>query len=101
MKQNAAESAVGLLVTVCLITLFAMPALAQEEEEGTTTTTSTMVQVIPAVPIETPTTPPGAADWTYRFLIPTGLVLAAVVILITSIRYFTNVVRKRYRIVEE
>jgi hypothetical protein len=34
-------------------------------------------------------------------MIPTALVLAALVVLLTSIRYFTNVVRKRYRIVEE
>jgi hypothetical protein len=34
-------------------------------------------------------------------MIPTTLALAAVIILLTSIRYFTDVVRKRYRIVEE
>jgi hypothetical protein len=34
-------------------------------------------------------------------MIPTGLALAAIVILATAIKYFTDVVRKRYRIVEE
>jgi hypothetical protein len=34
-------------------------------------------------------------------MIPTALVLAGVIVLITAIRYFTDVVRKRYRIVEE
>jgi hypothetical protein len=34
-------------------------------------------------------------------MIPTGIVLAVLVILITTIQYFTSVVRKRYRIVKE
>jgi hypothetical protein len=38
-------------------------------------------------------------DWTYRFFIPTLLVIAAVVVIFTVVRYFTNVVRKRYRVV--
>ncbi len=96
--RTSPVSAVILLVV--LTSLFTLPAGAQEEGEESTTTTTT-IQVTPAVPIETPTTTPAQADWTYRFLIPTGLVLVAVVILMTSIRYFTNVVRKRYRIVEE
>ena len=79
--------------------LLAVPALAQED--GSTTTTAPAANLTPAVPIETPTDTAATLDWTYRFLIPTGLVLAGLVILITSIRYFTNVVRKRYRIIEE
>lgn len=90
--------AAGLLLIVALFVL-ALPAVAQEDEG--TTTTAPAQNLTPAVPIEpapaTPTTP----DWTYRYLIPTGLVLAALVIVLTAIRYFTNVVRRRYRIVEE
>lgn len=89
----------SLAVLAVVTVMFALPALAQEEE-GSTTTTTVEEQIAPAVPLEPPTTIPATADWTYRFLIPTGLVLAAVIILITSVRYFTNVVRKRYRIVE-
>ena len=51
------------------------------------------------VPDDSPVEP--VADWTYRYLIPSTLALAAVIILGTSIRYFTNVVRQRYRTVEE
>ena len=40
-------------------------------------------------------------DWTYRYMIPTGIVLAVVVIVMTTIQYFTRVVRKRYRVVKE
>ena len=45
------------------------------------------------VPIET------QPDWTYRFFIPALLVIAALVVIATVVRYFTNVVRKRYRVV--
>lgn len=87
----------GILVTLLLL---AVPAWAQE---GTTTTVTTApaATLTPAVPIVPPTEAPATPDWTYRYLIPTGLVLAGLVIVITSIRYFTNVVRKRYRIIEE
>ncbi len=101
--MSAARS-MGLRTTLVFFALvffvLALPALAQE---GTTTTTSTApaANLTPAVPIEPPADAPAVVDWTYRFLIPTGLALAGLVILITSIRYFTNVVRKRYRIIEE
>ena len=71
-----------LLVAVAL----ALPALGQHQ---------------PAVPIEPPAETPTVLDWTYRYLIPTALIIAVLVVVVTSIRYFTNVVRKRYRIVEE
>ena len=34
-------------------------------------------------------------------MIPTGIVLAVIVIVMTTIQYFTRVVRKRYRVVKE
>ena len=80
----------GILSTVVLMTLtFTIPALGQEGE------------LEPAVPVEPPPDTETLLEWTYRFLIPTALLLGVAVIVITSIRYFTNVVRKRYRIVEE
>lgn len=39
-------------------------------------------------------------QWTYRFLIPTSLVLIAVVIAGTVVMYFVRVVRTRYTTVE-
>lgn len=102
--MRAARS-MGLRVTLVFFAIsffvLALPALGQEEGSTTTTSTAPAANLTPAVPIEPPADAPAALDWTYRFLIPTGLVLAALVILITSIRYFTNVVRKRYRIIEE
>jgi hypothetical protein len=67
--------------------------------EGTTTTISS--GLIPAVDIAPDETAPPQADWTYRYIVPTALALAVVIIVITAIKYFTDVVRKRYRIVEE
>jgi hypothetical protein len=101
MKGALRISAV-LLAFAALFVLMAVPVFAQEEEETTEPTTiSENTGLEPAVPI--PVDPPLEAvpDWTYRYMIPTTLALGAVVILLTSIRYFTNVVRKRYRIVEE
>lgn len=101
MKRTSRISAV-LAAIATLFVLTAFPAFAQDEEEAPEPATiSESSGLEPAVPI--PTDPPSQAvpDWTYRYMIPTTLALAAVVILLTSIRYFTNVVRKRYRIVEE
>lgn len=84
-------SALAILLGVVLLT--AAPAFAQEDTGSG--------DVTPAVVLEEQPEREALADWTYRYVIPTGLALAAVVILLTSIRYFTNVVRERYRVVEE
>jgi len=73
---------------------------------GTAVVAGLWVLTIPArgqEPAVTVTTaPPSVAnpDWTYRFLVPTGIALAILTVLVTTVRYFTNVVRKRYRVVE-
>lgn len=66
---------------------------------ATTEATAPAVTIQPAVPVDT--TPPEQTnpDWTYRFFIPTLLVLAALVVIVTVIQYFTRVVRNRYRTV--
>jgi len=95
---------------VVLITAHAgfmvMPALATEgTEEQTATTVSEEPAptsgIEPAVPVTTPEPTEPLPDWTYRYMIPTGIVLAVVVIVMTTIQYFTRVVRRRYRIVKE
>lgn len=97
--------ATAILAIGALVVLFALPVLGQEEGGDETSTTSTTVSpssgLVPAVEIADQEQIEAQADWTYRYLVPTGLILAVVVALLTSIRYFTNVVRKRYRIVEE
>jgi len=79
-----------------------LPALGAEHEEGATADTSvaSVSDVEPAVVVAPEAKVEPTPDWTYRYLIPASLVLGAVVILLTAIRYFSDVVRKRYRIVE-
>ena len=68
-------------------------------DTGTTEATAPAVTIEPAVPVDTTPVPEANPDWTYRFFIPTLLVLAALVVIVTVIQYFTRVVRNRYRIV--
>jgi hypothetical protein len=106
MKQIGRPAALLLAVgAICL--LFALPGFAQEEEDGATPAPISEESeegssgLEPAVPIPEEAEAEVVPDWTYRYLVPAGLLLAIVVVLLTSIQYFTNVVRKRYRIVEE
>ncbi|HLV89441.1 MAG: hypothetical protein J5I28_06840 [Acidimicrobiales bacterium] len=101
MRARSLMQKAVLVAVLAALFLLALPAMAQEDQGSTTTSSVVSENLTPAVPIETPVTPPATPDWTYRYLIPTGLVLAGLVVVVTSIRYFTNVVRKRYRIVEE
>jgi hypothetical protein len=102
----------AVLLLASLSWVFALSALAQEEGDATTTTlagTETTVSeepattsgLQPALPIEEEPEAAAEPDWTYRYLIPTALVLAVLIVLVTSIKYFSDVVRKRYRVVKE
>jgi hypothetical protein len=68
-------------------------------ETATTEATTPAVTLEPAVPVDTTPAPVTNPDWTYRFFIPTLLVLTVLVVIVTVIQYFTRVVRNRYRIV--
>lgn len=95
-----------LSVLAVLLMVMSLPLLATEGDGGGTETTTEDTTVVttdiePAVEVTLPPETAATADWTYRYLVPTGIALAILVILATSGQYFTNVVRKRYRIVEE
>lgn len=100
-----------LLILLSLAMLIPAVAFAQEEGETTTTVAGTETTVgeapatttglRPAVEVLDEEEAPATPDWTYRYLIPTALVLAVLIVLVTSIRYFSDVVRKRYRVIEE
>lgn len=104
---NTRRRTTAVLVLVTLTWVFALSVQAQEEGDATTTTvagsetTVADTGLVPAVPIEQEEEAPATPDWTYRYLIPTALVLAVLIVLVTSIRYFSDVVRKRYRVIEE
>lgn len=103
--RRISRIAVLLAVLGALLVLAAAPGLATEETEETGTTVAEAPaptsNVEPAVPMTTPDNSEAPLDWTYRYLIPTGILLAVLVIVMTTIQYFTSVVRKRYRVVKE
>lgn len=100
--RNATLAAlIGLMVVGLSLTV-----LAAEEggdgSGGTEVTTTTLASgLTPAVEINEVEGVPAQEDWTYRYMVPTALALAVVIVLVTAIKYFTDVVRKRYRIIEE
>lgn len=96
--MKAGRRLIALLFLVAALSFVALPALAQDETVEPTPISATLE---PAVTIPTVEADETTADWTYRYMIPTAIALGAVVIVVTSAQYFTQVVRKRYRIVEE
>jgi hypothetical protein len=104
MRRTVRQPLLILLVALLAMSL-AVPALGategEEGEEGAEVTSTTVSSgLTPAVEMESEASEPAQPDWTYRYLIPTGLALAGIIIVLTAIKYFTDVVRKRYRIVE-
>ena len=55
---------------------------------------------IPAIVIEKEAEEPEDPAWTYKFLIPTSVAIATLVILGNVIQYFRQVTRKRYKVKE-
>lgn len=105
------SSRIGVALALLILTWSFAP-LAMAQEEGTTTTLAgtettlaetpaTTSGLEPAVPVQPEEEAAATPDWTYRYLIPTALVLTVLIVLVTSIRYFSDVVRKRYRVIEE
>jgi hypothetical protein len=95
-----------LLVALLAMLLLSIQAMAQDapatgDTTTTTAATSDSSAVEPAVPVTTPNAAPATADWTYRYMTPTAIVIALLIILFTTVQYFTSVVRKRYRVLDE
>ena len=55
----------------------------------------------PAIVVEEPPEQIEDVAWTYRFLIPTTVAIATLVILGNVIQYFRQVTRKRYKVIEK
>jgi len=106
-----------LLIVIGACTAFlALPSLAVDEPQTTETTTTETTTTDttgaseeegaganvppPAVTVPSTAAEEETADWTYRYLIPTLLALAVVVVIATTIQYFVRVVRNRYKVVE-
>jgi hypothetical protein len=74
-------------------------ALAQEEApaeepEAVVDVPEPAVRVVPEAPAEV------EAPWTFRYLIPTSLVIALLVVVGSIVAYFVKVVRTRYRLIQ-
>lgn len=96
------RSRIAALVASCVLVVSA-PAAAQTTETtlpAETATTAVATTYQPAVEVPAASDKAVAEPWTTRFLIPTLLALATIVLFATAVRYFTNVVRTRYRVVE-
>jgi hypothetical protein len=87
----------GLVILCHLIPLAAAAGTTTTTGGGETTTTAVVIE--PAVPVTEAPEVEEQLDWTYRYFIPTLLVLAALVVVVTVVQYFVMVVRKRYRVV--
>ncbi len=91
-----------LSLAALFVLLLGLPATGQEEggEEPAGTTSGQVDARTPAVVVEPPPPVEVEEPWTSRYLIPTGLVLAAVAVFATVVQYFVRVVRTRYKVVE-
>ncbi len=56
---------------------------------------------VPAIVIEEEVEAEEDSAWTYRFLIPTSVAIAVLVIIGNVIQYFRQVTRKRYKVIEK
>ena len=81
----------------------AISALADDHIEEDDTQQGTMNEnlPVPAIVIEEPPEQIEDVAWTYRFLIPTTVAIATLVILGNVIQYFRQVTRKRYKVIEK
>jgi hypothetical protein len=92
---------VGLLVISAALPLAAAEDAPADPAE-TADDAETLIQPAyePAVVVQ-----PAAGDeaepaWTTKFLVPTGLLIAAIALSSTIVMYFVRVVRTRYKVVE-
>ena len=83
----------GLSFGVFILLSPAAIAIADDHTEGGVPT--------PAIVVEEPPEQIEDVAWTYRFLIPTTVAIATLVILGNVIQYFRQVTRKRYKVIEK
>jgi hypothetical protein len=89
-----------LLIAFCFAVLIIAPAALAQEEPPAEEPAAVVDAPEPAVRVvpETPSEP--EAPWTFRYLIPTSLVVALLVVVGSIVAYFVKVVRTRYRLIQ-
>ena len=68
-----------------------LPNLADEHEQTP----------VPAIVIQEEVEVPEDPQWTYKFLIPTSVAIATLVILGNIVQYFRQVTKKRYKVIKK
>ena len=91
MTKTVRRIALLLLIVVMLL-LVAPAALAVGEVVAQAD--------VPAIEAPEPAPADDTPSWTYRYLIPTFLVLAVLAVVVTVVQYFVRVVGTRYRVVQ-
>ena len=56
---------------------------------------------VPAIVIQEEVEVPEEPQWTYKFLIPTSVAIATLVILGNIVQYFRQVTKKRYKVIKK
>ncbi len=79
---------VFLAILAALLSI-ALAPFAVAQEEGN-----------PAVVIEQEAPSDDVPAWTYRYLVPAGLLLVVLLVAATTVQYFVKVVRARYRVIQ-
>ena len=81
------------LIALLMLSVFILPAMVFADDHGEVP--------VPAIVIEDAPEQVEDIDWTYRFLIPTTVAIATLVILGNVVQYFRQVTRKRYKVIEK
>ena len=76
-----------------MLSVFILPAMDFADDHGDVP--------VPEIVIEDSPEQVEDIDWTYRFLIPTTVAIATLVILGNVVQYFRQVTRKRYKVIEK
>jgi hypothetical protein len=99
-RRSLVLIAIGLLVLILAPAGFAQeeaptdsPATA-DEDGAVIDIPEPAVEIVPEAPVEV------EQAWTFRYLIPTSLVIALLVVVGSIVAYFLKVVRTRYRLIQ-
>ena len=101
-KNSMSRFHVAILVCGLLaLAALALPAAAQEEPPTEAPADQELVDVPePAVEVVSETPAEEEPAWTFRYLVPTSLVVALLVVVGSIVAYFVKVVRTRYRLIQ-
>ena len=101
MSGTARRLLTGLMMLTLALAAGAGTALAQEGGEGDGEAAEGAA-VAPEPAIAVPDDAPQEPDpeWSYRFLVPTALILGTVAVVGAVVMYFVRVTRNRYRVIK-